>query len=451
MVYTNSIIRSKQIEAYLHPKYKLLRIIKTCDGCTISTAQLATTGLKVIVKSEDKETIPNWWKEVAILSRIRHPNVVKVLDVYESDYHVHIVQEYCSKGSLLGEVHKANEGRARSVSFDTSGTLPTAVASTRSVETFTGVSHKKSKSCKGSTILYENCKKRLKQENVLNTCKPRGEQASSSIESVLPDPFRKDSVINFALLIQAVRLEKTLASYLMQIAFAIRFLHTNGIVHGDIKLENIAITPNGTAKLIDFGMASDTSARRSSLLFNGHDIPEGGTLGYIAPECMTTFVCEENSKAVVSLGSESANVFDFQSTISCGSLVGAFVNGGSKETLAVDVWAFGVVLYSSFVGKKPWTCAKSSDPQFRRFSKYGFEDSDFELLSSKLRTMICRMLNVTVSRRWSMEDCVQCMVDMWGYTNVPDESYARVYKADGPYIGELILEGSRKVLQSWTS
>jgi serine/threonine protein kinase len=50
--------------------------------------------------------------------------------------------------------------------------------------------------------------------------------------------------------------QKQLAkTILLTIADAVNYLHINGVVHGDIKPENILISEEFTLKLCDFGFA----------------------------------------------------------------------------------------------------------------------------------------------------------------------------------------------------
>jgi serine/threonine protein kinase/tetratricopeptide (TPR) repeat protein len=75
-----------------------------------------------------------------------------------------------------------------------------------------------------------------------------------------------------------------------QITEALEAAHSHGVVHGDIKPENIIVQPDGRVKLLDFGIARDTSAETMTL--TQVDSPSSctpspgitGTLAYMAPE-----------------------------------------------------------------------------------------------------------------------------------------------------------------------
>lgn len=96
-------------------------------------------------------------------------------------------------------------------------------------------------------------------------------------------------------------------SYLGQIADALYFLHSQGIVHRDIKDENVILGPGGQCLLIDFGSSG-------LLKKNGWDT-FSGTLDYAGPEIL-----------------RGERYF-------------------GKEQ---DVWAFGVVAYVMIVGECPF-------------------------------------------------------------------------------------------------
>ncbi len=88
-----------------------------------------------------------------------------------------------------------------------------------------------------------------------------------------------------------------LAGYLLQIANALQHAHSRAVVHCDLKPENIIVTADGLAKVLDFGLARLVRASRreetqrsiaeadtqtmTSLSSSGFI---EGTLGYMSPE-----------------------------------------------------------------------------------------------------------------------------------------------------------------------
>ncbi len=68
----------------------------------------------------------------------------------------------------------------------------------------------------------------------------------------------------------------------------VAYLHSEGIVHNDLKLENILLRPDGRVSLVDFGNARLTQKRGLlSRLFKSRE-PIFGTPTYLAPELIAS-------------------------------------------------------------------------------------------------------------------------------------------------------------------
>jgi serine/threonine-protein kinase len=67
----------------------------------------------------------------------------------------------------------------------------------------------------------------------------------------------------------------------LQIAKALSYAHDNHVAHRDLKPENVIITPDGIAKVMDFGIASIQGARRVTW---GPMTAQVGTPDYMSPE-----------------------------------------------------------------------------------------------------------------------------------------------------------------------
>lgn len=64
-----------------------------------------------------------------------------------------------------------------------------------------------------------------------------------------------------------------------EVVTALGHIHHEGLIHRDLKPSNVMVGPDGTAKLMDFGLARDLA--RSAMTQSGALL---GTLGYMSPE-----------------------------------------------------------------------------------------------------------------------------------------------------------------------
>jgi serine/threonine protein kinase/tetratricopeptide (TPR) repeat protein len=95
----------------------------------------------------------------------------------------------------------------------------------------------------------------------------------------------------------------------LQIGEALQEAHTKGIVHRDVKAENIMLTARGTAKVMDFGLAKLKGALKLTKTSS-----TVGTLAYMAPEQ---------------------------------------IQGGEVDSRS-DIFSFGVLLFEMLTGKLPY-------------------------------------------------------------------------------------------------
>ncbi|EGZ29091.1 hypothetical protein PHYSODRAFT_470129, partial [Phytophthora sojae] len=83
---------------------------------------------------------------------------------------------------------------------------------------------------------------------------------------------------------------------LHQTALGRDYIHEKGVVHGDLKLNNILVGADGLAKLADFGLSTMRSCSTRS---KGELVT--GALRWSAPECLTrrpTFASDVDSFAM---------------------------------------------------------------------------------------------------------------------------------------------------------
>ena len=65
---------------------------------------------------------------------------------------------------------------------------------------------------------------------------------------------------------------------------ALQHMHNHGVIHRDLKPQNVMICCDGTIRIMDFGIARDAASRRITRVGNSTSM---GTPDYMAPEQVT--------------------------------------------------------------------------------------------------------------------------------------------------------------------
>ncbi|XP_069853327.1 sperm motility kinase 4A-like [Dipodomys merriami] len=93
-------------EELLRAQYRVLRTIGEGGFASIHLAKHLPTDSLVAVKTIDKRQCPSFDTELDIFKSVEHPNIVKLYQVVESDYRLHLVMEYLDGGDLVDYVQK---------------------------------------------------------------------------------------------------------------------------------------------------------------------------------------------------------------------------------------------------------------------------------------------------------------------------------------------------------
>lgn len=147
---------------------------------------------------------------------------------------------------------------------------------------------------------------------------------------------------------------------------AIAFVHAHGIVHRDIKAQNIKLTANGIPKLLDFGIAKDASS---------HDLTKtGGVIGtpnYLAPEQF----------------------------------------GGQPASPQTDIWALGILLYKMLTGNLPFDADNLGSLQMQiRNGKFAAPDALNPSVPRPVSRIVERCLEKEPAKRYQTADEILCDV-----------------------------------------
>ena len=149
--------------------------------------------------------------------------------------------------------------------------------------------------------------------------------------------------------------EKTAKIIFKQLIISLKYIHSKGIIHRDIKLDNILIDLHNHIKICDFGVGKNYQN-------NEKFMDQCGTPAYIAPEILQ--------------------------------------NEG-YEGPPVDIWSAGVVLYAMLSGNVPFKGNNIKDLQYNIISGNFHMIND---ISNDAQNIIMRLLNVDPNKRITIDE-----------------------------------------------
>ncbi|OWB80714.1 hypothetical protein B5S32_g5011 [[Candida] boidinii] len=147
----------------------------------------------------------------------------------------------------------------------------------------------------------------------------------------------------FTIVMGGIMSKHEILCYFKQLISGVKYLHSIGIAHRDLKLDNCVVNSDGILKLIDFGSAVQFKYDNGNDNNNNDIIKASGIVGsdpYLAPE-----------------------VFDLE----------------NYNPPAVDVWSVAIIFCCMILRKFPWKAPKLNDPSFKSFLNEPKEFNDDSL------------------------------------------------------------------------
>ena len=178
---------------------------------------------------------------------------------------------------------------------------------------------------------------------------------------------------------------------------ALEYIHANGVVHRDLKPENIMVDHQDNIKLIDFGIASDSAARR---LTYANFTATLGTPNYISPEQVK----------------------------------------GKRGDGRTDIYSMGIILYEMLPGKQPFSGSSPMAVMNDRLLNYPLPPTIANsAISPQLQEVLYRALERDPKNRYSKARDFQWDLEHLDQVGVEDRIELRDWSKRKSHLSRKIL------------
>lgn len=200
----------------------------------------------------------------------------------------------------------------------------------------------------------------------------------------------------FTLVMSGLMSKNEVSCYFSQICHGVQYLHSQGLAHRDLKLDNCVVNSQGILKLIDFGSSTIYQYKYEKQI----DYVSGivGSDPYLAPELFTQ---------------------------------------SHYDPRPVDIWSIAIIFYCMTLRRFPWKKPTEDVMSFKLFCQKPEDGNDrsrgpyrlLKLLPSCARPLIGKMLVLNPQERILIDDVVKdswfqnierCEIDKGNLTNSPE-------------------------------
>ncbi|HBE67002.1 MAG TPA: hypothetical protein DDW52_02530 [Planctomycetaceae bacterium] len=283
-------------------EYRIIREIGRGGMGVVYEAEQSTLGRRVAIKvlpglvAKDASARVRFDREARAAARLHHTNIVPVFDVGQTEESIYYTMQLIQGASLDIVVQ---ELRSRNRDPATSG-LKNPTTNMDSGDSVTFGRGRASRIANG-LMSARHADYGFSTNSLLDSTFPTDTPSAAPVSATSGSQARDESTSGnpapnstVGKRVRTSRLSRNIAQIGMQVANALAYSHSHGIIHRDIKPANLILDEEGIVWVTDFGLAltEDSNTTQTGDVL--------GTLRYLAPERLQG-TCNENSD-VYSLG-----------------------------------------------------------------------------------------------------------------------------------------------------